>query len=40
MAQWAQAINAKGGFGEWREDVADFEEEGIHDILNRHGGTE
>ena len=35
---WVDAVNAKGGFGTWRWDVA-FEPAHVHDILRRHGAT-
>jgi type III restriction enzyme len=40
LAQWVKAVNAKGGFGEWCEDIADHRTKGIHDILNKHGKSE
>ncbi len=36
LALWVQAVNAKGGFGSRRWDVA-FKPAEIHDILVRHG---
>ncbi len=36
LGQWVKAVNAKGGFGLWCEDIADRTSK-VHDILNRHG---
>lgn len=33
---WVDAVNAKGGFGQWCWDVA-FEPAHVHDIVQRHG---
>lgn len=33
---WAEAVNAKGGFGTWCWDVA-FEPAQVHDVLARYG---
>ena len=37
LAQWIEAVNAKGGFGPWCWDVA-FAPAEVQDILARHGG--
>ena len=37
LGQWAEAVNAKGGFGPWCWDVA-FAPAQVQDILARHAG--
>ena len=36
MQAWVTGVNAKGGFGVWRHDVA-YEMAKVHDILERQG---
>ncbi|MGZ8216904.1 BPTD_3080 family restriction endonuclease [Methylomagnum sp.] len=36
LAEWVEAVNAKGGFGEWCEDIVD-QASLIHDVLKKHG---
>ena len=39
LDEWTQAVNAQGGFGWWRWDVAKKPGE-IRDILTKHDGAE
>jgi hypothetical protein len=38
LEAWVKGVNAKGGFGVWRWDVA-FKETQIYDILDKHSSV-